>query len=859
MDGRLGLIKGIEGENTVLKFKNVLLLTTVLICASVVVQAQQVSGIRITQTGNTGLMVDVDVTAFYTTGATETEAYLGTYYNSIPAINWGDGSTVPRYGYGPSTGIPLVSTSTVVNGIPARAYRGSFSHTYGSSGNYTISANTRCCPIATPTYTLVTGTPVTTTVTTTGVFGPTTFTTSFVQNTLAVGAVEPTFAKAFAPDTVAVGVPSTMTFTIDNTASTLDANALDFTDNLPAGMAVAAAPNVVNTCTGGTVTAVAGTAVVSYTGGLVSAGATCTLSVDVVGSSPGALVNTTGDLTSGIGNSGTASDTLTVTAVAPTFSKSFAPTTIGAGGVSTLTLTIDNSANAADATALDVTDNFPAGMLVAPTPNVANTCTGGTVTAVAGSVVLTYTGGTVAANASCTVSVDVTAAAVGVLANTTGDLTSAFGNSGSASDSLTVANSPGFSKVFAPDSVGVGVVSTLTFTIDNSANVAAATGLDFTDNFPAGLVVATPSNASTSCTGGTLTAVAGATSVAYTGGSVAGGATCTISVDTVAASGGSLANTSGDLTSSLGNSGAANDTLNVAAMLPGFSKVFAPDTVGIAAVSTLTFTIDNTANAAAAGNLDFTDNFPANMVVATPANATNNCTGGTLTATAGSAVVNLAGASVAANSSCTVSVDVVGNASGSLVNNSGDLTSAFGNSGSATDTLTVASAPLFSKSFAPDVLSLLPSDVIGDFSTTLTFTIDNSANNLAATGLAFVDNMPAGMVVANAPNTTNSCTGGTLVATAGSGQIDYSGGTVGANAVCTISVDVSVTSIGNFDNVAGPLTSSLGTSGPATATDSLLVGILNAVPSLSVIGQLLLLLVFAYLAMRYFRRRNVTN
>ncbi|MEM8934664.1 MAG: hypothetical protein AAGE94_25945, partial [Acidobacteriota bacterium] len=174
--------------------------------------ASHISGMRVTQTGGTDLQVDVDVTAFYTTGSTASEAYLGTYYNAVPAIDWGDGATTPRYGYGPSTGLPLVATSTVVNGIPARAYRGSFSHTYGASGDYTISANTRCCPLTTPTYTLVTGTIVTTTVSTVGVFGPTTFTTSFVQNTSAVALAAPAFSKAFGTNPVAVDTPTTLTF-----------------------------------------------------------------------------------------------------------------------------------------------------------------------------------------------------------------------------------------------------------------------------------------------------------------------------------------------------------------------------------------------------------------------------------------------------------------------------------------------------------------------------------------------------------------------------------------------------------------------------------------------------------------------
>ncbi len=121
------------------------------------------------------------------------------------------------------------------------------------------------------------------------------------------------FSKGFAPATVSIGGTSTLTFTIDNSGGLASASGLGFTDNMPSGMTVAAVPNASTTCTGGTLTAAAGTGTITYTGGTVSGAATCTVSVDVTGGSVGSLVNTTGDLTSNQGNSGTASDTLTVT------------------------------------------------------------------------------------------------------------------------------------------------------------------------------------------------------------------------------------------------------------------------------------------------------------------------------------------------------------------------------------------------------------------------------------------------------------------------------------------------------------------------------------------------------------------
>lgn len=123
----------------------------------------------------------------------------------------------------------------------------------------------------------------------------------------------------------------------------------------------------------------------------------------------------------------------------PAFSKAFTPDTITAGGISTLTFTIDNSANTFTAKSLDFTDNLPAGVLIAATPNAATTCNNGTLTATAGTGIITYTNlGDVAAGATCTVSVDVTSAVIGTHLNTSGALTSSLGNSGAAKATLTV-------------------------------------------------------------------------------------------------------------------------------------------------------------------------------------------------------------------------------------------------------------------------------------------------------------------------------------------------------------------------------------------------------------------------------------
>ena len=657
--------------------------------------------------------------------------------------------------------------------------------------------------------------------------------------------VPPQFGKSFASATASAGSPVTLAFAIDNSANPVDATALAFTDNLPAGMVVATPANIANTC-GGTVTANAGSGAISLSGGTATAGNSCSVSADVTATGPGSYVNVSGDLTSDLGNSGTASDSLNAT-VAPTFSKSFSPAAMAAGGVSTLSFVISNTSNPVAATTLDFTDNLPAGMLVATPANSSNGCSG-TLTAAAGSGVVSLSGGSVAAGASCTVSVDVTAANTGVYLNTSGSLTSDLGDSGPASASLTVASAPGFSMSFVPATATAGDPVTISFIVDNAANALAASALAFTNNLPAGLVLATPAGGSNSC-GGTLTANAGASSISLSGGTVAAGASCTVSASVTAANPGSYNNVSGNLTSSLGDSGTASSTLTVTAP-PLFSKSFSPVTVAAGTAVTLSFVIDNAANPVAASALAFTDNLPAGLVVATPAGGSNSC-GGTLTANAGGSSISLSGGTVAAGASCTVSANVTAANPGSYTNISGNLTSSLGDSGTASSTLNVTTAPLFSKSFA------LPAVTAGDV-VALTFVIDNSANPVSADSLAFTDNLPAGMLVSSPANSVNGC-GGTLNASPGSSVISLTNGSVASMSICTVSVDVVIAQslpTSNLVNNAGTLGSTLGASA-AAAVANLGVNSAVAVPGLSAHGLMLLILLLAVAGLVSIRRSSI--
>lgn len=134
------------------------------------------------------------------------------------------------------------------------------------------------------------------------------------------------------------------------------------------------------------------------------------------------------------------------------------------------------------------------------------------------------------------------------------------------------------------------------------------------------------------------------------------------------------------------------------------------------------------------------------------------------------------------------------------------------------------SPPLFTASF-------VPSSVSPGQTSTLRFTVDNTAATVDATGLEFANALPAGLVVAPEPNATSTC-GGSLTATAGSGTVSFTGGSVAAGATCVVTVEVRAQTLGTYDNVSDVLTSSLGESGTAAAT----LRVTNAITSVPTLG-----------------------
>jgi hypothetical protein len=514
----------------------------------------------------------------------------------------------------------------------------------------------------------------------------------------------PSIAKAFAPNTIPVGGTSTVTFTITNPNAGTAFTGVSFTDTFPAGLAVAATPNATTSGCGAPVFAPAsGNTSLTFTGGSIVASGTCTVTVDVTATTSGSKVNTTGNVSSvegGAGNTGT--DTLTVIAP-PSIAKAFAPTTISVGAVSTVTFTITNPNAANSLTGVAFADTFPAGLSVAATPNATNSGCGAPVFApAAGNTSLTFSGGTIAASGTCTVTVDVTATTSGSKVNTTGNVTSTNGGTGNTgTGTLTVIGPPSISKAFAPNTVSVGGVSTLTFTITNPNAGTSLTGVAFTDAFPAGLAVAATPNATNSgCGAPTFAPAAGNTSLSFSGGTIAASGSCTVTVDVTPSTSGNKVNTTGNVTSTNGGTGnTGTATLNLMAP-PSIAKAFAPNTVSVGGVSTVTFTITNPNAGTSLTGVAFTDAFPAGLAVAATPNATTSGCGAPVFAPAtGNTSLSFSGGTIAASGTCTVTVDVTPSTTGSKVNTTGTVSSTnggAGNTGTATLTATSAAIPLLS-------------------------------------------------------------------------------------------------------------------------------------------------------------------
>jgi uncharacterized repeat protein (TIGR01451 family) len=513
--------------------------------------------------------------------------------------------------------------------------------------------------------------------------------------------VPPTLSTAFSPATITAGGTSTLTITLSNPNTTAASLTTPFTDTLPSGLVVSGGSST--TCTGGALTATAGSSAVILTGGSIPINGSCVLTVDVAAASGGSYINSlaVGALVTSNGASAApAVATLTVSALSSvTVGKAFNPATIGAGGTSSLTITLSNASTTVATLNALLTDTLPSGVVVSGS---ASTTCGGTASTGVSSV--TLTGGAIPANGSCSLMVNVVAANGGSYVNSlaAGALVTSNGTSAaSAVATLTVSSSsivtPTLGKAFNPATIAAGGTSTLTITLSNANTMAATLNAPLTDTLPGGVVVS--GTASTTCAGGTASTVApavaaqdrglpkpqwfggnGASSVTLTGGTIPANGSCVLTVDVIAANGGSYINSlaAGALATSNGtNAAPAIATLTATVPSPvTLGKAFNQATINAGGVSVLTITLSNAGATPALLTAPLTDTLPSGVVAS--GNASSTC-GGTASTAASTATpapqwinaassVTLTGGTIPAGSSCTVTVSVTAPVAGSYFN-----------------------------------------------------------------------------------------------------------------------------------------------------------------------------------------------
>jgi large repetitive protein len=619
----------------------------------------------------------------------------------------------------------------------------------------------------------------------------------------------PSIAKAFNPTTVVLNGITSLTFTITNPAANAVAETgVAFTDTFPAGIVVATPNGLTNTC-GGTATATAGSGSVSLTGGTAASSSTCTMTVNVTATASGQFTNTTGSVSATNGGTGnTASANLTV-ASAPAITKAFGAASVSLNGTTTLTFNITNPNTNVALTNVAFTDTFPAGLAVASTPGLSNTC-GGTATAVAGAGAASLSGGTLAASASCTVSLNVQGATAGVKNNSV-QVTSTEGGTGNTSNaSLTVTAPPVLSKVFGAASVPLNGSTSLSFTIQNNNTTQSLSGIGFADTLPAGLMISTPNGLTGTCGGGTITATQGTNAISLTGATLAQSSSCTFSANVTGTAAGQQNNTTSAITSTQGGTGSTASASIAVVAPPSIADVFNPTAIALNTTSSLTFTITNpAANTVALTGVAFTNTLPAGLTVAS---ATATVCGGTLTTTAPTGIV-LTGASIAAGSQCQFSVTVTGAASGNYTSTTGAANSTNGGTGNtATANLTVASPPAITKAFGAAKIPL-------NGSTTLTFTVNNPVvNTVPLTGVSFTDSLPAGLAVSTPNGLTGTCGGGATTAAGGTSSVSLAAATLAAGGSCTFAVNVTGTAAGVQNNSVTVSSSNAGTGNTSNAS-----------------------------------------
>ena len=283
---------------------------------------------------------------------------------------------------------------------------------------------------------------------------------------------------------------------------------------------------------------------------------------------------------------------------------------------------------------------------------------------------------------------DVATVTVGATSATSAAPTSAGTNSCGTAVTMAPA-APTITEAFVPATTGPSIASTLTVTFNNS-NAFALTQSDFIDTLPASLSVT--GTGATTCGGTTVSLVASGTSIALTGAIIPANGSCTVTLPVSSTVAGNYTSTIAANALTTGPAGGNTATVSAALTVtapvpPNITETFAPTSVSTNSKSTLTISLSNP-NAYPLTQVNLADTLPSGLTLATSPAASDTCGGSVIAGSAG-----LTGGTIPASGSCTITVSVSSDATGTYTNSiaAGALTSVQGasNTAAAAGSLTV--------------------------------------------------------------------------------------------------------------------------------------------------------------------------
>ena len=509
--------------------------------------------------------------------------------------------------------------------------------------------------------------------------------------------------------------------------------------------------------------------------------------------------------------------TAVASAQPPSATMAFDPDPIGPGTITTLTIELSNPDPVTPASDLAIVDDLPAGLRIATPSNASTSCVNGVLSAPDGGTTITLSEGRIGIGSTCTVVVNVTGDSPGDFLNTSGDVTSSAGNGGNTSAELTIdSNLPEFEMSFSPSQVPLGGTSTATYLIQNPPGASTLQDLLFRNTLPPGMVVASPANVSSACDnmfGPPLMAQPGATEVFFSTFLLAGGASCTASVDVTASIAGGLGNTTEPLTFLSGSTGKAGAVLDVTVEQLNLGGFFSGDPVAPGESLVLDFTISNLNRDHEATSIAFANDLDATLGGLSALGLPMDDVCGQGSRVSGSSSIILTDGTLSPEGTCTFTIPVQvpnGAAPGIYTNTSSEVTAEIDGrtvtGGRAVDSFEVSEAPTLDKRFLTD-------PVPAGQTTVVEFTVINVSASNTATDIGFADNLDRfipGITVTDLPP-DGFCGPGSMLTVGNLGEdraLVMSGGSLPPGGVCTFgaTLDIQLSTPSNtYVNMTEPI------------------------------------------------------